>query len=83
MTRVIFRKFKDDGSIIAFFPHEISDNKGNCMSYMHIGQHSAADYNGCLKITIPAKPEEYKYLLNELVRIGYHDLIIRKRLNKN
>jgi hypothetical protein len=70
-TLVIFRKFKDDGSIIALFPEEIADHKGNCMSYMHVGQHSAADYNGLMTITVPANPVEHRALRQELENIGY------------
>jgi len=76
--RVIFRKWKDTGDIIAFLPDEPA-NYGHVLSYMHIGQHGEADYNHCLNITIPATPEEYKDLLEELQSIGY-DLIVRKRM---
>ena len=41
-VKVIFRKDKE-GNIIAFFP-ELRVNYGNIASYMHIGQHSEADY---------------------------------------
>lgn len=75
-TRVIFRKFKD-GDILALFP-EI-DEGGACVeSYQHVGQHSGADYNGCMRVTVPATPEEYKDLVVELECIGYN-LLIRKR----
>jgi hypothetical protein len=70
-TKVIFRRFKDDGSIIALFPDEIADMNNNCMSYQHIGQHGAADYNYCIKKTIAATPLEYEPLKRELKTIGY------------
>ena len=41
-VKVIFRKDKE-GNIIAFLP-ELRVNRGNIMSYMHIGQHSEASY---------------------------------------
>ena len=41
-VKVIFRKDRD-GNIIAFLP-ELRVNRGNIMSYMHIGQHSEASY---------------------------------------
>ena len=39
-VKVIFRKNKD-GEVIAFFP-EFHVQRGNIMSYMHIGQHGEA-----------------------------------------
>lgn len=78
-TSVIFRKFKD-GEIIALFPYEFET--GNYISsYMHVGQHSGADYYGILKDTRPAIETEYKPLFNELVNIGY-DLEIIKRVSR-
>jgi hypothetical protein len=75
---VVFRKF-DGGDIIALFPHEDYNNDGSlCLSYQHVGQHAGADYNACMKITVPATEQEYKPLLNELVKIGY-DLKVQKR----
>ncbi|MCK5608450.1 hypothetical protein KAR91_41600 [Candidatus Pacearchaeota archaeon] len=75
-TRVVFRKFKE-GDIIALFP-ELSEGGAGVESYMHVGQHSSADYNGCISMTKPAAPEEYKALAIELESIGYN-LLIRKR----
>lgn len=60
-TRCVFRKFSD-GEIIALFPDEPGDNRGNVSSYMHVGQHGAADYTGVVRSTTPATPEEYDSL---------------------
>ncbi len=83
MTRVIFRKWRDTGEIIALFPELIVTESGMCESYMHIGQHSEANYNhlvaGWYGLTVPATPEEYATLLAELELIGYDDLVIRKK----
>jgi hypothetical protein len=68
-TVVIFRQFK--GEIIALFPY-IKENNGLCMSYMHIGQHSAASYSGVMSDSIPVNSKEYDYLLKELKSIGYN-----------
>lgn len=78
-TKVIFRKFKQGGDIIALFPEQ--GNRANQMvgSYMHIGQHSDADYIGVIAATTPAKESEYAELLAELKQIGYDDLIVVKR----
>jgi hypothetical protein len=68
--RVIFRKFRKGGDIIAFMP-DVPANRGLMMSYQHNGQHGEADYYLCLSITTPCKPGEYDDLLQELVNIGY------------
>ena len=81
-TKVIFRKFKDNGDVIAFFPElPGTNNPYDCQSYMHVGQHGAA----CLypDDTVPATEQEYIELYKELVYIGYDDLKVYKRLNKN
>lgn len=83
MTKVKFYKQKD-GDILAVFPEEIFDNKGNITCYAHIGQHSACskEYLKGLKL---ATPSEYNDLLDELIGQGYDDLRIidaRKPLTK-
>lgn len=72
-TDVIFRKWEDDGQIIAIFPHEDWNLDGTeCASYMHIGQHSGCDYKCVLMLTVPATSEEYKELYDELTGRGYN-----------
>lgn len=78
-TVVIFRKFKD-GQIIALFPYEVDIYNHNCSSYMHIGQHSGANYSHCIQITKPANKIEYKALFYELEQIGYN-LEIKQKFN--
>ncbi len=80
-NKVVFRKFKD-GDIIALFPElEAGANqKGECMSYMHIGQHSGAAY-ALVYDTKPAKKEEYADLLAELEDIGYN-LEVKQKITK-
>ena len=84
-TKVLFRKYKetDDpilsrfaGDIDALFPYDApTDDPDECGSYAHIGQHGEADYEYVLSLTVPAKPEEYKGLHDELVNLcGYDDL---------
>ena len=62
-TKVIFRKFKNTQDIIALFPEEPSScvRDDQCMSYMHVGQHSGADADLAFlsDITFPATPAEY------------------------
>ena len=81
-TKVVFRRFQD-GDIIALFPEEAADYRGNCKSYMHVGQHGAADYDGLIRITKQATPEEYASLVKELTNAPYHyDLDIRQRATR-
>jgi hypothetical protein len=77
-TIVVFRKFRSGGDILALFPELAATHDGRyCESYQHVGQHSGADYEGCIAVSVPARPEEYGDLARELTRIGY-DLEIRK-----
>lgn len=78
MTKVIFRKWKDNGDIIAFFP-DVDWGRGLIGSYMLLDQHAGTSYQQCLRDTVPASPEEYADLLAELKQIGYDDLVIRRR----
>lgn len=78
MTKVVFRKWKN-GDIIALFPDDVNQHDGTVTSYMHIGQHGAADYAGVIADTFPAQENEYRDLLNELKAIGYTDLRVVQR----
>lgn len=81
-TVVVFRQWRDDGSIIALFPEEPASalDPATCMSYEHIGQHGAACPCVVRGKTVPAQPEEYHRLYEELVSIGY-SLEIRERMS--
>lgn len=83
-TKVIFRKFKDEGDIIALFPQELGDNDyySTCLSYQHLGQHGSASI-ALMCDTVPAIEEEYRNLLDELKSIGYDDLLIAKVFNED
>lgn len=78
MTKVVFRKFADDGEIIALFPEEIFAGYF-VNSYMHVGQHGNADYNAMIRATKAATEKEYAELYKELQNIGYDDLKVIKR----
>lgn len=76
---VIFRVWRDTGDVIALFPTQIHDGK-LITAYMHIGQHSGADYASVLEHTRPATAREYAPLLRELQGKPYeYDLIVRRR----
>ena len=72
-VKVIFRNDRE-GNIIAFLP-ELRVNRGNIMSYMHIGQHSEASYQFYTE-TKKADKSEYNSLLDELERIYDHCTIV-------
>ena len=62
----------------AYFPDEVWDLDGNRVCYAHVGQHGpcAPEYARRCRI---AKYDEYKPLYDELVRIGYDDLVVTNR----
>lgn len=77
IDEVIFRVSNEDGSVFALFPYNPATDR-YVTSYQHVGQHCAADYNGCIASSRPATPEEYAPLLQELRRIGYILRIIKR-----
>ena len=76
MNKVIFRKFKKEGDIIALLP-DYEVNYGNVMSYQHIGQHGEASIE-IVRDTEPAKPSEYADLLAELKSRDYEPKIYKR-----
>lgn len=88
-TRVVFRTFTrgiSKGEVIALLIDTENDccTKGNVMSYMHVGQHCEANYNGIIAETRRATPEEYVPLADELHRIGYTNIeVMYRKSNKN
>lgn len=76
-VNVVFRKYKG-GDIIALFPNETLFEPGACSSYMHVGQHGAADYSHVISNTVAAAVTEYTPLKAELEGLGY-TLNIRRR----
>lgn len=84
-TRVVFRVWRDTGDVIALFPDEAATHhesaRISCGSYMHVGQHSAADYSHVMRATRPATAEESAPLARELEAAPYfYDLrIVRHR----
>ena len=63
-------------NILALFPNDVVDWKGNVNSYQIVGQHGAASYNYIMSISKPATVNESKDLYNELQNI-YHDHTLR------
>jgi hypothetical protein len=78
-TLVIFRRWKDSGDIIALFPAIPADAHGwYCEAYERIGQHGGADYHGVIAATRPVTLEEAAPLAEELTRIGYRLVPIKR-----
>jgi hypothetical protein len=76
-TKVIFRMF-GDGQVIALFPEIATDQLGyNCNSYMHIGQHGAANPS-IVNRTKLAKQDDYQNLFEELTKLGYNLHVIQR-----
>ena len=75
--KMIFKKDKVTGEIVAFFPYEFATWQGDFMCYAHNGQHGCADYRYYLDCKKATK-DEYKDLYNELKFIGYDIEIIQK-----
>jgi hypothetical protein len=70
---VVFRRWKDCGTIIALFPEIPADLAGRyCEAYEHVGQHGGADYYGVIQATTPVELHEAEDLAEELTRIGYN-----------
>lgn len=74
ITEVIFRKFK--GEIIALFPY-IPEKYGECLSYMHVGQHGTASLS-IIRDSKPTNEPDFKDLFNELTGIGYNLKVIKR-----
>ena len=77
-TIVIFR-IDREGNAFALFPELPADNYGwYCTCFQHVGQHCAADYQGCIAASRPATPVEYADLFAELRQRGY-EMEVRQR----
>src|ERR1019366_3805797 len=79
ITLVVFRQWRDSGSIIALFPELPADCQGRfCDAYEHVGQHGGADFHGVIQATKPVSVEDAADLIQELVRIGYRLKVIKR-----
>jgi hypothetical protein len=86
-TRVIFKMtpkevhptYTIESECVAFLL-DCPANTNRVLSYIHVGQHSEADF-GWMNYCKLATPEQYADLKKELESMGY-DLDIRKRWNR-
>jgi hypothetical protein len=77
ITEVVFRMW--DKEVLALFPYSMYNHTGSVNSYAHVGQHSGANYEHCIKSTRPATEKEYKRLKIELESIGYDLKVVKRR----
>lgn len=79
-TAVVFRRWRPErgdhgipGAVFALFPLLAETRPGQCVSYEHVGQHSAADYSACVARSRPVSLEDAECvaLRRELESIGY------------
>ncbi|MCK5611634.1 hypothetical protein KAR91_57720 [Candidatus Pacearchaeota archaeon] len=83
MDKTIFRIYPDTtarcGEVIALFPQIANRLDGYlCQSYMHIGQHGAANIDVVVSQTRLATEQEYESLLKELEQIGYNPVVMKR-----
>ncbi len=82
-TKVVFRWYRKYDECIALFPQIAACVEGwSCSSYMHVGQHGAADPQTVVEQTRPATAFEKRPLVKELRQRGYR-LDIRKRCTRH
>lgn len=80
VTLVVFRRWRNQPkTVFALFPQEPADYAGFfCDSYESIGQHSGADYYGCINASDPVSAEDAADLRRELERIGYRLKVMKR-----
>ena len=85
-TPVVLRRYPD-GEIIALFPTLPAEEYGyNVTSYVHVGQHGAAEYNYVIsntRSTHPLDDPDAMALFEELEKIGYRMLVYKRITNKH
>lgn len=78
-TLVLFRKNLRGGDVVAVFPF-LNAGEGYMTSYAHIGLHSKCSWEYVKEDTKPASTEDYEELRQELLNIGYENIIVINRL---
>jgi hypothetical protein len=82
VTKVVIRRWKDSGDLIALFPEEPADVQGNTVSsYMHVGAHGSANYEHVISQTKKLYwwDEATVAFIDELKSIGYNVAVYQKR----
>ena len=79
VTKVIFRKMKDSGEIIALFVEEPGTNEFyTCCAYVQVGQHFVVDPALVISTSTLATENEYQDLKEELEQKGYNLKVIKR-----
>lgn len=79
VTKVIFRKMKDNGEIIALFVEVPGTNEFyTCSAYVHVGQHFAVNPTLVISTSTLATQDEYQDLKEELEQRGYSLKVIKR-----
>lgn len=82
VTKVIFRRWNDDGGVIALFPEVPADIFGyEVLSYEHVGQHGPASYANVMSVSRPASmsDKDVRALFDELEGRGYRLNPVQRR----
>lgn len=81
-TRVVIRRWRDTGDLIALFP-DIDEGRGMIQSYMRVGQHGPAS-PAIVDRTRPADvdAEDVQRLLRELRAVGYCPRVVKRLTRK-
>lgn len=67
-------------NVYALFPYEVSDVEGRyCTCYASEGGHCGADYEGCIRNSLPVSPEEYASVRRDLEGYYGYNLVICER----
>ncbi len=79
VTKVVFRKTKDNGEVIVLFVEEPGTNEFHtCLAYVHVGQHFAVDPALVISTSTLATENEYQGLKEELEQKGYNLKVIKR-----
>jgi hypothetical protein len=78
--KVVFRKLKRCGSVIAVFPEVMIDpDEGHIAFYRDATDVGGAVYGRLMRRSVPASEREYTPLFEKLVRAGYDNMKVMKR----
>jgi len=77
MTKVIFRRVKESGRIVAFFVN-FKENGNRIISYQHVGKYNTSSEDFYINNTEPT--DDFFDLLNELLIIGCNKIKIEDSL---
>jgi len=78
-NKVIYRQYSS-GEVVALFPEIPASGVGvYCLSFHHVGQHGAADYDYVIRHTKPGTESGWRDLHKELEDRGYRPKVYVRR----